>query len=166
MLRDAFADSDISWGNCRHAERPDGVLVVVPPSVSTATIVDRLISRITDGLRRYNREAAPLRVQLRAALHVGIVVAGPDGLSGPAITTAAQLLASPELTTLLCRTDTDIAVIVSSQVFETVIRHASGFADPTRYQAIAVRAEDSGAAAWVCAAETRTYSAPPWYSAG
>ncbi|MGI5505717.1 hypothetical protein [Lentzea sp. CA-135723] len=166
MLRDAFADSDISWGNCRHAERPDGVLVVVPPSVSTATIVARLISRIADGLRRYNREAAPLRVQLRAALHVGPVVVGPDGLSGPSIDAAAQLLTAPDLTTHLYRTDADLVIAVSSQVFETVIRHASGFADPTRYQAIAVRAEGSAAAAWLCAAETKPYSAPPWYSAG
>ncbi|SER07848.1 hypothetical protein [Lentzea albida] len=146
VVRNAFADSDIPWSNCRHVERHDGVLVVIPPSVTTSVIVDRLIPHIQNGVRRYNREAAPVRMQLRASLHVGPVTVSPDGLSGQAIAAAARLLNTPEL----AGSDADLAVMVSSQVYETVIRHASGFADPTRYLEIS-----SGA--WLFAPEPGVY---------
>jgi hypothetical protein len=149
VVRNAFAESDIPWGDCRHAERHDGLLVVVPPSVTTWAIVDRLIPHIQKGVRRYNREAAPVRIQLRASLHVGHVTAGAEGLSGQAIAAAARLLNSPEL----LRSNDDLAVMVSAQVYETVIRNASGFADPTRY--LEIRTEESNA--WLFAPELRNH---------
>jgi class 3 adenylate cyclase len=164
VLRSAFAESGIPWATCRHAERHDGVLVAVPPSVATAAIVDRLIPCIETGIRRYNREAAPVRIQLRASLHVGPVIATDGGLTGQAIATASWLLNAPELINYLIRTNADLGVMVSSQVYETVIRHASGFADPTRYQEIP--AEDSATVAWLCAEETRSSSSPRLYSPG
>ncbi|NKE62977.1 hypothetical protein FXN61_42160 [Lentzea sp. PSKA42] len=164
VLRTAFAESDISWESCRHTERREGVLVVVPPSVATSTIVDRLISHLEAGIRRYNREAAPLRIQLRASLHVGPVTVSAEGLSGRSIATASRLLNAPALMNHLARTDADLAVMVSSQVYETVIRHASGFADPTRYEEVVVLTEESEAPAWLCAAETRSSSTRPRYA--
>ncbi|GHH50784.1 hypothetical protein [Lentzea cavernae] len=152
VLRDAFAESDIPWSSCRHTERHDGVLVVIPPSVTTSAIVDRLIPRIRDRVRRYNREAAPVRMQLRASLHVGPVTVSAGGLSGQAIAAASRLLSAPELT----GSDSDLAVMVSSQVYETVIRHASGYADPTRY--LEIRTDESGTAAWLFAPDPGTSS--------
>lgn len=162
VLRTAFDESDIPWESCRHAERREGVLVVIPPSITTSTIVNRLISHVEAGIRRYNREAAPLRIQLRASLHVGPVTTTEEGLSGHAIATAVRLLNAPRLTHRLATTGADLAVMVSSQVYETVIRHATGFADPTRYQEVA----DAEAPAWLWAAETRNSSAWQRHSAG
>lgn len=165
VLRTAFAESDIPWETCRHTERREGVLVVIPPSITTSTIVSRLISQVEAGIRRYNREAAPLRIQLRAALHVGPVIVTAEGLSGHAIETAVRLSTAPGLTKRLATTGADLAVMVSSQVYETVIRHATGFADPTGYQEVAVRTEDDEAPAWLWAAEPRNSSAWQRHSA-
>ncbi|SFR20549.1 hypothetical protein SAMN04488564_105261 [Lentzea waywayandensis] len=149
VLRSAFAESGIPWASCRHSERHDGVLVAIPPSISTSAIIDRLIPCVETGIRRYNREAAPVRIQLRAALHVGPVIATTDGLTGPAIAVASSILNAPELVNYQLKTDIDLAVMVSPQVYETVIRHACGFADPTRYREI----HSEGSAAWLCSPE-------------
>ncbi|MFJ5988690.1 hypothetical protein [Lentzea sp. NPDC092896] len=149
VVRSAFADSGIPWATCRHDERYDGVLVAIPPSIATSAIVDRLIPCLETGIRRYNREAAPVRIQLRAALHVGPVIATADGLTGPAIAAASSMLNSRELVNHQLKTGADLALTVSPQVYETVIRHASGYADPTRYREI----HSEGSAAWLCAAE-------------
>lgn len=161
VLRTSLTDSGIPWEICRHEDRRDGVLTVVPPSVATVSIVSHLITHIDSNLKQHNREAAPVRVQLRAALHVGAITISSQGLlSGYSITTASHLLNAPALTRQLARTDVDLAVMVSSQVYETVIRHASGFADPTRYQEITVLPDEPNTHAWMYLKGTGNSVAP------
>jgi len=85
ILRDVFEASNLPWDMCVHEDRGDGTLTVVPPTIPTGPLVDPLVPMLASRLKRYNRQAgAPVRIQLRAALHVGPVAPDADGLRGHA----------------------------------------------------------------------------------
>jgi hypothetical protein len=74
IVRSAFEASRVPWAACYHEDRGDGAVIVVPPNISTQRVVDPLVQELADRLRQYNRRASDVvRIQLRAALHVGPV---------------------------------------------------------------------------------------------
>jgi hypothetical protein len=86
ILHDALESSGVSWTECHRDDRGDGVLVIVPPSTPTGTVVDALLTHLAAGLFRHNDHAtSATRFQLRVALDVGPVVSDPEGVSGQAI---------------------------------------------------------------------------------
>jgi hypothetical protein len=159
VLLETFAESNLSWENCHHADRGDGVLTVVPPSLPTVSIVDPLLALLAAKLKRHNRQANdPIRIQLRAALHVGPVAVDPHGLSGQSIIHTARLLNAPMLTYALARTTADLAVIASTYVYDAVIRHGPGLVDPTTYQRVEFEVKESKMTAWIHLAGNNTES--------
>ena len=93
LLQGAFDESGVSWAACYHEDRGDGALVIVPPGVPTRAVADPLLALLAAELRRHNRRAAaPVRIQLRAALHVGPVSRDAAGVNGDAIIHTARML--------------------------------------------------------------------------
>jgi CRP-like cAMP-binding protein len=150
ILRQSFEESGVPWTACYHEDRGDGVLVVVPPTVPTRAVTDPLLALLTAGLRRHNRRAsAAVRIQLRAALHVGPVSRDKEGLNGDAIIHTARLLDAPPLRQALRAAEADLAFIASNHVFDTVIRHAPGLVDPDLFRSVRFRVKESEMAAWM-----------------
>ncbi|MBT8225306.1 MAG: cyclic nucleotide-binding domain-containing protein [Dactylosporangium sp.] len=152
MLRESFEGSNVPWQRCIHEDRGDGILTVVPPTVSTVSLVEPLIALLAARLRRHNRRAgSPVRIQLRAALHVGPVRVDHTGLSGHSLIHTARLLDAPVLKRALATMEADLAFIASDHVYDTVIKHAGGFVDPAAYQRLKVQAKrnESPIAGWM-----------------
>jgi CRP-like cAMP-binding protein len=154
ILREAFEGSGVPWGSCLHEDRGDGTLTVVPPTISTMSLIEPLLPLLAARLKRYNRQAGePVRIQLRAALSVGPVHVDPQGLSGQSLIDAARMLDAPVLKGSLATTGADLAFIASHHVYETVIRHTPGLVDPASYRRVRVQVKESKITGWLYVAE-------------
>lgn len=131
----------------RSEDRGDGLLTVVPPDIPTANVMERLVEQLLPTLTRNNsvvRDSA--RFQLRAAISVGPVTSDIMGVSGEAIIIAARLVDAPIFKEAIAETAADLGVIVSSFVYETVIRHNRSLAD---YYPVQVTVKGFSNPAWV-----------------
>jgi CRP-like cAMP-binding protein len=150
ILQEACENSNVPWLACHREDRGDGALIIVPPSTPTISVVDPLLARLAAALKHYNRQATPAtRIQLRVALHVGPVVSEPQGVSGEAIILASRIIEAAKLKKELARTGAHLGVIVSAFVYESVIKHAPGYVDPSQYRLLRFRVKESNLAAWM-----------------
>jgi hypothetical protein len=156
MLQEAFRRSGVSWSLCRHEDRGDGTLTVVPPMIPTMSLIEPMIALLAADLRRYNHRASRATlIQLRLALHAGPVAADAYGLHGYALIHMARLLDASVLKKSLAESDADLAVMVSEHVYETAVHHAVGLVDPAFYRRVSVPTKDGRTAGWMYLAGSR-----------
>jgi CRP-like cAMP-binding protein/tetratricopeptide (TPR) repeat protein len=149
ILRTSFGEANVPWAECYYEDRGDGVLIVVPPLISTALLVDPLIAVLGGKLRRYNRHASEVvRIQLRAALHVGPVSRDAEGLMGQALITTARMLDAQVLKDKLREAGADLAFAASAYVFDHFVRQG-GQVDPADFERIDTKVKESDVTAWV-----------------
>ncbi len=150
IVRSALEASGVPWAACYHEDRGDGIIVVVPPTVSTVRVVDPLIGELASRLRQYNRRASDVvRIQLRAALHVGPVGRDTEGLTGQAIITTARILDAQPLRDRLAAQQADLGFAASDYVYEHVVRNRPGRTDPTTFEHIQCQVKQIQVSAWV-----------------
>jgi len=150
VLTQAFEASQLGWDNCQHEDRGDGVLVLIPAGMPSATVIDPLLDRLRAGLRRHNRvsvDAAGIR--LRVAIHSGQVHRDEHGVTGAALTHLFRLLDAPALKEALARSRGELALIVSDHFYDTVIRNAPGMIDPETFQPATVAVKETRARGWL-----------------
>jgi class 3 adenylate cyclase len=131
----------------RSEDRGDGILTVVPPSIPTANVIERLLKELLPALERHNsahHESA--RFQLRAAVNVGPVATDTMGVTGEAIIIAARLVEAPLFKKAMDTTGANLGVIASTFVYETVIKHARNL---TGYSQVQVRLKGFNRLAWM-----------------
>jgi hypothetical protein len=149
MLQAAFDRSDVPWFSCAHEDRGDGVLIVVPPMISVAGLVDPIPERLRGLVRRHNRvscEAA--QIQLRVAAHVGPVHSDGHGFIGRDVTLLCRLLNARSLKRMLADSGAEVAFITSGYVYENVIRRRPSLIDPSLLQPLSVRVKETRTRAW------------------
>src|SRR6266540_3661539 len=145
-----YDDSNVPWASCVREDRGDGVLIVAPATVSTVALVDPLLPRLALKLKRYNRRvAAPVRIQLRGALHVGPVLQDPEGLSGQAIIHTARMLDASVLKDSLAATRADLAFMASAHVYDTVIRQSPGLVDAAAFRRVRYQVKEAKITSWM-----------------
>jgi hypothetical protein len=76
------------------------------------------------------------------------VTADPHGVNGQAIIRAARLLDAPALKRRLRGSPAPLGFVVSDQVYDSVVRHAPGQADPAAYVRAQVKVKESRLTAW------------------
>lgn len=144
MLEIAFDKADIPWHICAHEDRGDGVLVVVPPRIPVAGLVDPIPSRLRNLIRLHNRlscEAA--RIQLRISVHVGPVHHDGHGFVGHDINLLYRLLDAPRLKRMISQSNAEIAFITSKYMYENVVRCRPSIIDPASFQIIRVQVKET-----------------------
>jgi len=149
MLQVAFDRSEVPWNGCAHEDRGDGVLVVIPPMIPIAGLVDPIPQRLRSLIRRHNRvscEAA--RIQLRIATHAGPVHHDGHGFVGHAVTLLYRLLDTQSLKRMLAQSGADIGFIASGYIYENVIRRRPSLIDPALFQSLPVRVKETRTRAW------------------
>ena len=150
ILRQAFGDAGIGWRSCHHEDRGDGVLVVVSPHVPTATLIHPLVDLIRAGVRCHNRLSSPAAaIQLRMAVHSGQVHRDSNGLAGEAVVHLFRLLDATAAKDSLAATGAELALVVSSYLHQTVIRHGCGLIDPAGFRSIDVTVKQTRTRAWL-----------------
>jgi hypothetical protein len=149
MLQAAFDRSDVPWFSCIHEDRGDGVLVIVPPLIPVAGLVDPIPERLRRLVRRHNRvscEAA--RIQLRVAAHIGPVHNDGHGFVGRDVNLLCRLLDARSLKRMLAQSGAEVAFITSEYVYENVIRRRPSLVDPALFQPLSVRVKETRTRAW------------------
>jgi hypothetical protein len=150
MLEESFEEANVPWASCRHEDRGDGTLTILPPTMSTVSLVDPLLPVLAFKLGRHNgRAGAPVRIQLRVALHVGPVPQDARGLGGQAIITAARMLDAPILKQSLANTQADLAVMVSAHVYDTVVPLAPGLMTPDSFRQVQYQVREAKTTSWM-----------------
>jgi hypothetical protein len=149
MLQAAFDKSDVPWSSCAHEDRGDGVLVIVPPMIPIAGLVDPIPERLRRLVRRHNRvscEAA--RIQLRVAAHIGPVHNDGHGFVGRDVNLLFRLLAARSLKRMLTQSGAEVTFITSGYVYENVIRRRPSLVDPALFRPLSVQVKETRTRAW------------------
>jgi class 3 adenylate cyclase len=138
------------WQDCGWADRGDGLLIVVPPDIPTATILERLMAVLPRELEQFSMvHDAATPVQLRIAVNVGPVVTDDMGMSGMAIIRAARMLESQAFKDAIADAGSQIGVVASEFVYDMAIRHAGKTLDPASYVQIQVDVKEYQGPAWM-----------------
>ena len=138
------------WDACFIEDRGDGVLIVAPPQVPTARIMEGIHRELPGMLRMHNSTfAEPCQFRLRVAVNVGPVTTDPLGMSGEAIIRTARLVEAPALKAAMAETGYGLGIIVSEFVYETAVEHADQFIEADRYRNVDVSVKEFQSSAWM-----------------
>ncbi|GAA0450404.1 hypothetical protein Ade02nite_59550 [Paractinoplanes deccanensis] len=155
VLVESFGEAGLPWRRCRHQDRGDGLLTVVPPTISTTPLVDPLLPALAARLREHNGSAdVPLRIRLRCALHVGPVLADGTGYPSASVIHTTRMLDSRPLRRALAVPGPDLAAMVSTSVYETVVRHLCEPAARDAFRPVRYRAKGVPISSWLYRGET------------
>ncbi|MGP4002736.1 hypothetical protein [Streptomyces sp. 8N706] len=161
VLREALAQADLPERDIVVADRGDGVLMLVPPTVSPVRLAGALIRAFDDGLgQKAAIFSAAHAMRFRIALHQGLAAPDGQGWSGDAVNAACRLVdAQPLREVLKAAESAHLAFIVSDEVYRGVIRHGHRTIDPAAYLPLTFEAKGGvDFRSWVY---VPGYSAPP-----
>lgn len=142
LLAQAFSSIGVRWDACGREDRGDGVLVIIPPTISKSAFVD-LPSALVNGLRVHNAQHRPEeQIRLRMALHAGEIHYDSHGVIGRAVILAFRLLDSQVLRDA---TTGVLGVLVSSWFYDEVIWHSQS----SGYRRVEVETKENLVTAWL-----------------
>ncbi|TDC67529.1 hypothetical protein E1200_14650 [Actinomadura sp. GC306] len=131
-------------------DRGDGVMVVLPPSVTVESLLTAVVGRLRAEVRHHNGAASETaQMRLRVAVNVGEAESDGRGIVSTALTHAFRLLDAAPLKEAVAEAETGIAVIVSRRVYEDVVAHGRGLVDPGDYYRVEVRVKETSDLAWI-----------------
>jgi class 3 adenylate cyclase len=134
----------------RTLDRGDGLLTVLPPSISTAEGMTRLLKEMPAAIERHNRsQHASAKFQLRLAINVGPVFSDTAGVSGEAITVASRLLEAPSFKETVTDSAASLGIVISPFVYETFIRPGPDLSEVASYIQVPVEVRGSSTTAWM-----------------
>ena len=142
------------WDRCSYEDRGDGLLLVAPPAVPTAQILEYLILALPIALKRHNGIYADgARIQLRVALDVGPVTTDDLGVEGQVIINAARLLEASALKKAMFAKQANLGLVVSDFVYQTAVERIDYLTDPASYAGIDIHVKESSKRAWMLLVE-------------
>ncbi|RKN48412.1 hypothetical protein [Micromonospora endolithica] len=102
-------------------DRGDGMMVLLPASVTPIDLLLRVVPHLAECLDSYNDEAEPTSVmRLRLVIHAGQAIFDDGGFIGDELTYTFRLLDSEMMRRRLATTAQPIALAVSSRVRQEV----------------------------------------------
>jgi class 3 adenylate cyclase len=150
MLRDAFTGSGLPWEQCEYHDRGDGALVIIPPGAPAQATIDPLPERLAGLIRRYNRIVRePARMQLRIAVNIGPVWRDDHGIAGEDVNLLCRMLNVQKLRQALAGSATELALIVSANVYQSLVRRHPSLVDPARFQPVTTKVKQTRIRAWI-----------------
>jgi hypothetical protein len=148
----AFRDIEIAWEgpqDLHREDRGDGVTIVFMPHVSTGLLVSQLLDPLLARLRHHNKVSSPAaQIQLRLALHAGLVTLDANGFAGQAAIHLFRILDARPVKRELAVSDADLALIASDYVYDNFIRNTHGPVNPDAYTHVKVNVKNVHTRAW------------------
>lgn len=160
VVRTALAEAGLDPARIDQEDRGDGILMI-DPDVSVLKLAGRFVRELGDGLREKARTSAPIaQIRLRVAVHQGMCEYDGEGWVGAAVNTTARLVDAPQLKAALAAADrAHLALIVSGQVFDDVIKHDYRSVDSSTFERVTIDAKElRGEPAWI---QVPGYTYPP-----
>jgi transcriptional regulator with XRE-family HTH domain len=134
------------------ADRGDGVLILIRPhdDVPKMLLLNQLMPTLNSLLSKHNTTASKpeLQLRLRAVVHAGEVHYDDKGMYGEDIDVAFRLLDSATVKKALREErETSLIVVVSDEIYSSVIRH--GYAGQTYKPVVRVRVGSERRNGWI-----------------
>jgi hypothetical protein len=123
----------------------DGALIPVHPSdqLPRTMLLDTLIPTLRRRLAQHNARHRDQAFQLRAAVHAGEIHRDQWGMYGEALDLTCRLLDAVALKQVLANTMAPLALVVSDDIYRSIIRHRYDDIDDQEFHPI-VRVELGG----------------------
>lgn len=148
-MQKAFHTAGISWTDCDHEDRGDGVLVLARADVPKSLFVDALPNALVEALHAHNGTyRVEARIRLRMALHAGEINYDPHGVTAAAVNLAFRLLEADPLKAALGHSSGVLAMITSSWFFDEVVRHSRA-CNPAAYRPVSVAVKETTTTGWI-----------------
>jgi class 3 adenylate cyclase len=169
VVKCAARCASLQWNEFLTADRGDGILMLIPPSVSPVRLAGEFITALDQCLAgRADRLTATQAMRMRVALHLGLASLGEQGWSGEAVNLACRLVdARPLRDALKGAAHAHLAFVVFDPVYQAVIRQDYRTIDaaaylPVRFDAKQFLGSDAkqflGSKAWIT---VPGYASPP-----
>ena len=150
LLTCAFDSSGLAWAECHDEDRGDGVLVVVPPEVPPAALIDPLVDHLRAGLRLHNKICSDqAKIRLRMSVHAGQVHFDDNGVCGYAVIHLFRMLDAPVFKRTFAASGADFALVTSDAFYEEFISQGPGLIDPDMYAPINIRSKETRGRGWL-----------------
>ncbi|MFE4450683.1 hypothetical protein [Streptomyces sp. NPDC056796] len=135
VLREAVLRAGLPAGDVVAEDRGDGVLMIVPATVSPIVLAGPFVHALDEELRQKAVVYSPAHaMRFRVALHQGIVARDGEGWSGDAVNTACRLVdAGPLREVLAAAPASRMVFVVSDEIYRAVVRHGHRSVDPAAY---------------------------------
>jgi class 3 adenylate cyclase len=106
-------------------DRGDGVLALIYPvdQAPKTLLLDSLVPTLSRLLAEHNERAPLQKLRLRTAVHAGEVHYDRQGCFGEALDITFRLLDAPEVKIRLSETNAPLVLVVSDDIYRSVIRH-------------------------------------------
>ncbi|GAB2986801.1 hypothetical protein [Saccharothrix stipae] len=149
VVADALRTAGVPWDACRREDRGSGLFVLVPPEFDRAPLVEALPDALVRALRAHDGAGRiGQRSRLRVAVHAGEAGSDGPGVTSTSLAAAFRLLDAPPVRQALADSPGHIALIVSAQVFDEVVRHSAVLA-PSTFRPVPVEVGGVQDTAWV-----------------
>ncbi|MFD3991535.1 hypothetical protein [Streptomyces sp. NPDC058583] len=132
--------------------QPQGDLefAVLPEATPEVAVLGPFVHHLAVRLGDWNARPAAQRVRLRMAVDIGVVADSALGHAGPAPVAVARYVNAPQLKAVLATlTAADLAVMVSDQLYQDVVRSGRRDLDPAQYVRAHVRVKEFGGYGWI-----------------
>ncbi|MFG2003399.1 cyclic nucleotide-binding domain-containing protein [Spirillospora sp. NPDC048911] len=145
MTRESFRRAGIPWDACYLRHSGDELLLVAPPTVPTARVVEAL-GLLYSLLKDYHRRAKPaVQIRLRASVDVGPLTTNEGGPAGDPLIHSTRLLDAGVLRRSMAETEALLGVLASTYVYESVIKNM----DPDGYRQVRAKVKETRLVAWM-----------------
>ncbi|MDT3445200.1 toll/interleukin-1 receptor domain-containing protein [Pseudofrankia sp. BMG5.37] len=151
MVSKAFSDAQVPADVLRWQDSGDGFVITVDASFPTAVIVAEFVHRLRIALSDYNQvHDGAARMRLRLAMHQGQAARHRTGWVGPAVIVGARLVDSaPIRDELKDNPAANLALIVSSALFDDVVRERFLGLEPASFREVPVKLKSFTGTAWL-----------------
>jgi class 3 adenylate cyclase len=143
VMYDLFEAALEASGIARHyrdpmIDRGDGILVLIRPvdQAPKTVLLTTFVPTLAVLLYEHNTERPDHQLRLRAAVHAGDVHYDTQGCYGEALDITFRLLDAPEVKGRLSQTESPLILVVSDDIYRTLIRHQYDGIDERAFEPI------------------------------
>ncbi|PSL53256.1 hypothetical protein B0I31_10946 [Saccharothrix carnea] len=132
------------------ADRGDGMLVVLPETVTVVDTLDTFVEAAARAVREHNRAAsADYRVDMRIAVHAGFVDRVGAQWSGAPLVHAARLVDAADAKRALATAAESCVALVLSEVAMQVVDQGYSRVGPSAYRQIPLSVKETSGRGWL-----------------
>jgi hypothetical protein len=149
LVTQSLASADIDPARVARQPRGDGALLALPGDIAKEVITTEFVEALREAVSEHDANCAPEdSIRLRLALHAGEALEGEGEWAGRPVITACRLVDSSVLKRVLAASKgSPLAVIVSSDWYDAVVRE--GYVSADGYREVWVKVKTFADAAWV-----------------
>jgi hypothetical protein len=149
MVVDALREPDFRPDEIDMTDTGDGIRMIFPPAVSPIPVLAHFISDLAEALQTQQENRPDARFRLRVAVDMGLVHRD-HGWHGSPLVMCSRLCDARSVRRVLREIEqANLVLVVSSRVYDEVVRHGYDGIDPATYRKIEIQEKETSTSAWI-----------------